>query len=214
MIDALPVLLGGPYRVPPLRRGDRATCLYRGADVIVTSWTSAPIPWPLCRLVGGPGGGSGLLVNEELARAVRTESSLAIQHWFGVSIRTVWCWRKALGVTQWGTEGSRRLHQELSNAGAEKVRGRPQTDDEKRRRAATRKRNGVRPPRPREDGWEPEHLALLGRRPDEEIAALTGRSHNAVRIRRERLRIPNTFARRKWAGRRGLMGGLWEAEGR
>jgi hypothetical protein len=30
MTDALPVLLGGPYRAPPLKRGDRATCLSGG----------------------------------------------------------------------------------------------------------------------------------------------------------------------------------------
>jgi hypothetical protein len=36
-MTAAPPLLGGPYRAPPLRRGDRATCLDRGADVIVTS---------------------------------------------------------------------------------------------------------------------------------------------------------------------------------
>ena len=39
-------LLSGPYRPPPLTKGDRAACLYRDADVIVTAWSDAPLPWP------------------------------------------------------------------------------------------------------------------------------------------------------------------------
>jgi hypothetical protein len=42
-------LLSGPYTPPALKRGDRSTCLYRDADVVITSWTAAPISWPRCR---------------------------------------------------------------------------------------------------------------------------------------------------------------------
>jgi hypothetical protein len=42
-------LLHGPYRPPQLRRGDCVFCLYRDADVVVASWTDAPLPWPRCR---------------------------------------------------------------------------------------------------------------------------------------------------------------------
>ena len=73
-------LLFGPYTAPPLRRGDRASCLYRDGLVVVISWTDAPIPWPRCRALDGPGGGSGLLVDEELARAVRRESAVSIMY--------------------------------------------------------------------------------------------------------------------------------------
>src|SRR5262249_23261398 len=103
-----PPLLFGPYRAPRLRRGDRAFGLFRDPDVVITSLPGAPISWPRCRLADGHGGGSGLLVDAELARAVRRESSLAVQRWWGVSPRTVWCWRRAFGVAQWGTGGSRR----------------------------------------------------------------------------------------------------------
>jgi hypothetical protein len=61
-------LLFGPYRPPALQRGDRATCLFRDGDAVVTSWTDARISWPRCRAEGTHGGGSGLLVDEELAR--------------------------------------------------------------------------------------------------------------------------------------------------
>src|SRR5262245_11788166 len=48
MPQSPPRLLAGPYTPPPLRRGDRTPCLYHYTDVTVTSWTSAPIPWPRC----------------------------------------------------------------------------------------------------------------------------------------------------------------------
>ena len=71
-------LLHGPYRPQPLRRGDRATCLFRDGDVVITGWSDARIPWPRCRRPDSSGG-SGLLVDDELLRALRSESSLAIQ---------------------------------------------------------------------------------------------------------------------------------------
>jgi hypothetical protein len=70
-------LLHGPYSPPDLRRGDKATCQYRDGDVVITGWSDGRIPWPRCRREGTHGGGSGLLVDEALARAVRLESSLA-----------------------------------------------------------------------------------------------------------------------------------------
>src|SRR4051794_23946572 len=90
-------LLHGPCPAPDLRRGDRPVCLFRDADVLITSWTDARIPWPRCR-VPGQRGGSGLLVDEELARAVRCESATAMMHWFGVSSTAVYNWRQAPGV--------------------------------------------------------------------------------------------------------------------
>lgn len=64
-------LLFGPYRPPPLQRGQQATCLFRDSDVVITDWSAGRISWPRCRAPGTHGGGSGLLVCEELARAVR-----------------------------------------------------------------------------------------------------------------------------------------------
>jgi hypothetical protein len=78
-------LLFDPYRAPALRRGDRAFCLFRDCYVVVTSWTDARIPWPRCRPLDSPLGGSGLLVDEVLAWALRHESAAALKPWFGVS---------------------------------------------------------------------------------------------------------------------------------
>src|SRR5262249_25083399 len=50
-------LLFGPYRPPLVRRGDRAHCLFRDGDVIVTGWSYGRIPWPRCRAEGTHGGG-------------------------------------------------------------------------------------------------------------------------------------------------------------
>jgi hypothetical protein len=86
-------LLFGPYRTPALKRGDSAACMFRDAEVVVTGWTNGRIPWPRCRVLDGPGGGSGLLVDEELARAVRHESAAAVGHWWRVSHNTVRAWR-------------------------------------------------------------------------------------------------------------------------
>ena len=118
-----PKLLHGPYTPPALQRGDRATCLYHDADVMITGWTDARISWPRCRRVGErcrP----GHLVNEELARAVRCESSIALQYWFGVHEKTVRKWRCALGVAR-NNDGSARLRRALNDELAARKKGRP-----------------------------------------------------------------------------------------
>ena len=66
-------LLYGPYTPPALKVGDKAMCLYRDAEVVIYDWSIARIPWPLCYHAGTRAFGKGLLVDEELARAVRLE---------------------------------------------------------------------------------------------------------------------------------------------
>jgi hypothetical protein len=46
-------LLHGPYQAPRLHVGERAACLFKDCDVVVTGWTDARITWPLCLPVGG-----------------------------------------------------------------------------------------------------------------------------------------------------------------
>jgi hypothetical protein len=110
-------LLHGPYRAPRLRKGDRASCLFRDCDVVVTGWTDARISWPRCRPLDVPRSHPSLLADDELARAVRQESAAAVRYWWGVSVGVVWRWRKALGVTRTNNEGSRRRMRAAAEAG-------------------------------------------------------------------------------------------------
>jgi hypothetical protein len=141
-------LLHGPYRLPQLRKGDRAVCLSRDGPVVVTSLVETRLgPWPRCRRPDSNGGGSGLLVDEELTRAVRRESVAALCHWWRVSRWVVWRWRAALGVPALN-EGSARLHRRTSKSAA-----------------AARVAGGRRP---HGRAWSPGELALLGKLPDRE----------------------------------------------
>jgi hypothetical protein len=194
-------LLFGPYRQPRLRKGDRATCLYQDTDVVVTGWTDARISWPRCLPLDVPRSHPSLLVDEELARAIRHESAAALRYWWGVSALLVWKWRKALGVDRLNCEGSQRLIRQASEQGAARTRGvkLPPEQVEQRRRTAI-ERGYVRRIRPGYNlgpWWSPAEVRLLGRLPDDEVAAKVGRSPNAVRCKREKLGIPNPRDRRR-----------------
>jgi hypothetical protein len=179
----------GEYTAPRLHVGDREDCLCRGVLCRVMSWTDARISWPRGIPVGGRGAPS-IIVTSELERAIRNESASAIAYWWGVNITLVSRWRKAFGVTLISNPRFHELIQANSSKGADVSRGVPLTPEvrkERRRRAvedgyAQRLREGYR----RTHQWPAEHLALLGTMPDAEVAALTGRSVNAVRINRER----------------------------
>jgi hypothetical protein len=183
-------LLHSPYTAPPLKPGERTSCLYRGAEVVITSWSAARIPWLRCRAIDVRGG-SDLLINEELLRAIRMESAEAIKYWSGVSTKAVWNWRKAFGIGRLEPEGSRRLQMASSQAGANKTRGKRLPASTVKRMSATRRARGRKPTgRWAKDGWKPEQLALLGTMADAKLAECLGRSANAVRVKRTRLGIP------------------------
>ena len=102
-------LLFGPDNPPALKVGDKALCLYRDAQVVIYDWSLARIPWPLCYHAGTRAAGKGLLVDEELARAIRLESAVAVGHWWGVSEATVLKWRKVMGAGRRNNPGTQRL---------------------------------------------------------------------------------------------------------
>jgi hypothetical protein len=162
-------LLFAPYQPPALKVGDRIFCVYRDAEVVVYDWSIAPFPWPLCYQAGKCGAGKGLLVDDELARAIRHESAMAVQYWWGVCQKTVCKWRAALGICRTDAEGSRRLiHQAAQNGLQARRNG---TAGEIRL-------------------WTAAELALLGLLPDAEVAHRTGRTYHAVRIMRSQMRLP------------------------
>jgi hypothetical protein len=197
-------LLHAPYHPPPLKRGDKASCLYRDCDVVITSWTDARISWPRCRAVHHKRSGPSLLVNEELLRAIRSESGLALKYWFGAGTHMVWKWRKAFGIPQWGTEGSRRLHKGLSEAGAEVTRGQPLSPkqvEQRRQRAIELNLEKYLKPGYHGRRWTKREIGLLGKLPDEKVAKRIGRPVNGVRLMRTRLGIPSANGRRRKVGR-------------
>jgi hypothetical protein len=155
-------LLFGPYRPPRLRKGARASCLYRDCDVIVTGWTDARITWPRCWPVEVPHAHPSLLVDEELARAVRSEATAAVGFWWGVGEGVVCRWRKALGVTKGNNPGTIRLVQGIAQASAAATRRRERTDQER------------------------------GPASDEEVAKRIGKTRAAVRVQRGRRKVPST----------------------
>src|SRR5262245_49240725 len=132
-------LLGVPYRCPALKKGDCAFCLLRDGTVVITGLSNGRFVWPRCRALETHGG-SGLLVDEELARAIRTERAEALKYWWGVGTHGVWHWRKSLGIKQWGSPGSKRLLDQSAHAGAEAMKRWEFTAEEisERRRRAIR----------------------------------------------------------------------------
>lgn len=136
----LPQLLGAPYTPPACRFGDWLDDEVDGR-IEVGGWTSAPIAWPRRKKTGR----HSLILTAELARAVRTESVLAIRHYWGVGATTVWAWRQALRVDT--TAGSQRIARRGVPAEAA-VRGRLRAAmPEARQRMAETKRG--RPARPK-----------------------------------------------------------------
>jgi hypothetical protein len=181
-------LLSGPYHAPALRVGERAVCHYRKCVVVVTSWTDAPISWPRCRPLPLPC--PSLLVDDELLRAIRSESVAAIRHWWGVSGGLVARWRKAFEVARMDNPGSARL----IGAALEKSRAASRKKiwtDEERQHQIQRALAG------RSALWTDEELALLGTMPDDELAAQIGRTVEAVSLKRTRQGIPKARDRRK-----------------
>jgi DNA-binding Xre family transcriptional regulator len=101
-------LLYGPYHPPRVKRDQTLRCVIRG-KVRVAGFGDGRIPWPFAANVNNGGRGPGVyIVCGDLVRALRRESALAIQHWWGVGTTTISHWRRALGVEAYN-EGTLRL---------------------------------------------------------------------------------------------------------
>jgi hypothetical protein len=160
--------------------------------VVVTGWTDARIPWPRCKRLQGKGR-PALLVDEELARAIRSESAAALRRWWGVGGQVVWRWRQALGVGRTDNPGSARLIRAASAKGADAMRRKDwpaQARQQRRERAVAGNYAALLQPGYHGPRWTQGQLALLGTDADELIAARIGKSRDAVRAQRVRRKIP------------------------
>lgn len=190
-----PPPLIGTYITPRVRHGRRVWCEYRAKWCRVTSFTAAPIPWPRVAPLKQKGG-SGLWVNATLERAIRTESAVALKHWFGVTQSCSRSWRIWAGVegrSASSTPGTRREVKKAADLGAEVVRGTELSDEACDVRSANSKRlNLIRFGHAKRwpNGWTTEMDAMLGTMPDEELAKRLGKSRAAVRSRRSKRGIP------------------------
>jgi hypothetical protein len=147
----------GTYRTPRFKYGDVVFC-ERFGEVTLVGLSGGRIPWPMCRR----GRGRAIALIGDLVRAVRQESALAVQHWWGVGASTVLLWRKALDVGPL-TEGTRALRREY---GYELIDGKlpallaKSRDPERRAKIAAARRGKPRPP-PLPAGYLPRSHAAV-----------------------------------------------------
>ncbi len=187
-------LLGGPYRAPQPRADGCLRCAIRGWTK-VDGYTEAHIPWP------AKWGRSPILCGD-LIRAVRREAKATVAYHWGVSVITVYKWRKFLGVPEWN-EGSAdllsRARKKPAAAGtrhtnsyalvkAANPRRRSQEFVKRMRETTLARLKEVGTLHPGRSPWTPEEDRLLGTLSDQEVADLTNRSRKAVMTRRRRLR--------------------------
>lgn len=140
-------LLNGPYRPPRCKIGGWLECHLRGR-VKVVAISDGQIQWPMTR--SARGGNRTLIVCGDLVKAVRLESTQAIQYWWGVKKDTVWTWRKALGVKQ-NNAGTIRLRSKWWTDGGTGEASRPGREasfhsPERAAKIATSKKGKPRPP--------------------------------------------------------------------
>ncbi|HEY6181086.1 MAG TPA: hypothetical protein VIW67_02510 [Terriglobales bacterium] len=187
----------GPYDPPRTARGKFLNCECRG-KVKVSGYSDGPIPWPIKWHTR-----NSLILCGDLIHAVCRESKLAVAHHWGVSLKTVQKWRRALEVEPY-TPGSQWLMRTTAqeNATPRRMRrmselarpaGRLPKSKEWRRKMSALVRVRIKltgPIHPGRPLWTPTQDRLLGTAADSVIAERLGRSVDAVRSRRCSLGVP------------------------
>lgn len=191
-------LLHGPYRMPRCRIGSKLRCKVRGL-VTVVGFSRGPVPWPMTHSGKPASGRPVFILCGDLLKAIRRESSKAIQQWLGVGPIVVARWRRVLGVP-WRNPGTARLHRERVTAARAAQPRRPLSIEQRRKLSETHRRLKQHPPTVRP--WQAAEDRILGQVSDREVSKRTGRSLLAVEGRRHRLRIPSFGAGVDGDGRR------------
>jgi len=183
----------GPYEPPRLPPGKMGRCHMRGR-VRVGIWSNGNIPWPRRYRT------NSLILCGDLVRAVRRESAQAVAWHWGVTLVTVFKWRKALKVPpvtagtrrvreKWRTEFRQhhRYPEQIALRNVQVCRRYP------RRRESPPTREAIRGLMERglfAKPWTRKEEALLGTMSDAEAGRKVGRSVTAVKSRRNLLGIP------------------------
>ena len=163
-------LLHGPYVAPEVRVGQVLECELRGR-LKVRRFSTGPLVWPMGHPGGQDGGRHSYIVCGDLVRAIRSESSQAVQQWWGVSEAVVTRWRAALGV-EINTAGTHRLRVSQSSGGFSPERL------ARLRAHALRRQQQKQLAQPL--SWPIEEEALLGMMPDGQAAEKLGRPVSMV----------------------------------
>ncbi|MEX1027683.1 MAG: hypothetical protein WD049_06720, partial [Candidatus Paceibacterota bacterium] len=213
----------GPYSSPRFKYGQTVWCEFRGWTKII-GLSDGKIPWPIGRPKAENPGRDSLIIFRGLKKAIEKESNQAVAHWWGVSRGTVRRWRRALGVAR-DTPGTQRTLDVTLNAESRRTKiaksrtgkprpkrviealrkanlGRPLRAETRQKLSESHRKRGTRPPwlNAAWEPWEDEAARTLGIK---DAMQKTGRSRNAVLMRRRKLRVPDgrTKAARKKVGR-------------
>src|SRR5207244_6083194 len=97
--------------------------------------------------------------------------------------------REGQGDVRQSMAAKGRLHQQSSEAGAGRLRGKKRSTAAIRKQIETCRERGYKPPQKRwaKTGWNQWQINLLGTAPDAAVAARIGRSVSAVRAMRWRV---------------------------
>ena len=161
-----------------VRKGDTLYC-DRFGEVIVVGFTENGWPCSLHR------GRLFLVLCDQLVKDVQQESVTDVTNRYGVSRRTVWLWRRCLGIGR-TNPGTKKMRAKLAK--------RVFTPERRLKSAKAVKTRRVRKLRSAQADarwaaggigklatWTAKELALLGKQPDKVIAERTGRTEVAVR---------------------------------
>ena len=174
-------LIGGPYELRACRQHDEILCAVHGLQVIAGFF--GPMQWPRAKVRGRP----QIIVCDGLLDALSIETRDTIAFHWGVHLRTVANWRRALAMTNevsravHSLRSAAMLHNHLTRPDAFKLPGKEhleQLDHVARQRLGWTTAG--------ERVWTDEDLQQVLTHDSRTVSARLGRSLNAVRSARYR----------------------------